>query len=99
MYLYPQNIIWYVKGTQFRSPLHQHSVKFFADIYPFMGFFSSDCERDSHFSADKDAYGADHMSEITVAGRIMLNLWRIIKHEVMYQPHYSFLKKRAKRKY
>lgn len=38
--------------------------------------------RESHFSAAKDAYGADHMSEITVAGRIMLNLWRLIKHEV-----------------
>nr|XP_054753442.1 DNA polymerase zeta catalytic subunit-like [Lytechinus pictus] len=38
--------------------------------------------RESHFSADKDAYGADHMSEITVAGRIVLNLWRIIRHEV-----------------
>ena len=27
VYLYPENIIWYVKGTQIRSPLHQHSVK------------------------------------------------------------------------
>ena len=26
-YLYPKNIFWYVKGTQFRSPLHHHSVK------------------------------------------------------------------------
>ena len=25
--LYPKNIFWYVKGTQFWSPLHQHSVK------------------------------------------------------------------------
>ncbi|XP_071479193.1 DNA polymerase zeta catalytic subunit-like [Diadema antillarum] len=41
-----------------------------------------DDPRESHFSADKDAYGADHMSEITIAGRIVLNLWRIIRHEV-----------------
>ena len=44
----------------------------------------SDDKRESHFSADKDAYGADHMSEITVAGRVVLNLWRIIKHEVKW---------------
>lgn len=37
---------------------------------------------ENHFSADKDEYGADHMSEIHVAGRIVLNLWRIIRHEV-----------------
>ena len=27
VYLYPKNMFWYVKGTQFRSPLHQHSVR------------------------------------------------------------------------
>ena len=27
VYLYPKNNFLYVKGTQFRSPLHQHSVK------------------------------------------------------------------------
>ena len=27
VYLYPENIFLYVKGTQIRSPLHQHSVK------------------------------------------------------------------------
>ena len=27
VYLYPENIFWYVKGTQIRSPLHQHSIK------------------------------------------------------------------------
>ena len=26
-YLYPKNIFWYVEGAQFRSPLHQYSVK------------------------------------------------------------------------
>ena len=26
-YMYPKLIFWYVKGTQLRSPLHQHSVK------------------------------------------------------------------------
>eukprot|EP00057_Strongylocentrotus_purpuratus_P029170 XP_011683644.1 PREDICTED: DNA polymerase zeta catalytic subunit [Strongylocentrotus purpuratus] len=41
-----------------------------------------DDKRESHFAAEKDAYGADHMSEITVAGRVVLNLWRIIRHEV-----------------
>ncbi|OWF40745.1 DNA polymerase zeta catalytic subunit-like [Mizuhopecten yessoensis] len=36
----------------------------------------------SHFSATKDEYGADHMSEIHVVGRIVLNLWRLLRHEV-----------------
>lgn len=36
----------------------------------------------SHHSAEKDEYGADHMSEIHVAGRIVLNLWRLLRHEV-----------------
>ena len=27
VYLYPKYICWYVKGMQFRSPLHQHSKK------------------------------------------------------------------------
>ena len=36
----------------------------------------------SHHSAEKDEYGADYMSEIHIAGRIVLNLWRIMRHEV-----------------
>ncbi|XP_033741299.1 uncharacterized protein LOC117328070 [Pecten maximus] len=36
----------------------------------------------SRFSASKDEYGADHMSEIHIVGRIVLNLWRLLKHEV-----------------
>ena len=54
-------------------------------------FVSGDCaflllvleaERESRFSAEVDEYGADHMSEIHIAGRIVINLWRVIKHEV-----------------
>ena len=29
MHLYPNNNFWYVKGTQFRSPLHQHKKRLF----------------------------------------------------------------------
>ncbi|XP_060083937.1 uncharacterized protein LOC132563202 [Ylistrum balloti] len=36
----------------------------------------------SHFSATKDEYGADHMSEIHIVGRIVLNLWRLLRHEI-----------------
>ncbi|KAL4233690.1 DNA polymerase zeta catalytic subunit [Mactra antiquata] len=36
----------------------------------------------SYHSAEKDGYGADHMSEIHIAGRIVLNLWRLLRHEV-----------------
>ena len=37
----------------------------------------------NRFSAEHDEWGADHMSEIHVAGRIVLNLWRILRHEVL----------------
>ncbi|XP_071956758.1 DNA polymerase zeta catalytic subunit-like [Antedon mediterranea] len=36
----------------------------------------------SKFSAQKDEWGADHMSEISIVGRIVLNLWRLLRHEV-----------------
>ncbi|KAK2182752.1 hypothetical protein NP493_337g00018 [Ridgeia piscesae] len=39
-------------------------------------------ERENTHSVEKDEYGADHMSEIHIAGRITLNLWRILRHEV-----------------
>ena len=38
--------------------------------------------QDSHHNAEKDEWGADTMSEIHIAGRIVLNLWRILRHEV-----------------
>ncbi|XP_064595699.1 uncharacterized protein LOC135462216 [Liolophura sinensis] len=41
-----------------------------------------DAKEKSHMSAEKDEYGADHMSEIHITGRIVLNLWRIMRHEV-----------------
>ncbi|GFS12492.1 DNA polymerase zeta catalytic subunit-like [Elysia marginata] len=41
-----------------------------------------DSKENNQFSASKDEWGADHMSEIHVSGRVVLNLWRIIRHEV-----------------
>ena len=38
----------------------------------------------SHMSAEKDEFGADYASEIHIAGRIVLNLWRLLRHEVSY---------------
>ena len=35
-----------------------------------------------NFDAKKDAWGAAHSSEIKVAGRILLNVWRLLRHEV-----------------
>lgn len=32
--------------------------------------------------AEKDEYGADTMTEIHIIGRIVLNLWRVMKTEV-----------------
>ncbi|XP_061750084.1 DNA polymerase zeta catalytic subunit isoform X3 [Nerophis ophidion] len=38
--------------------------------------------RDNRFTADRDEYGADTMSAINIIGRVVLNLWRIMKTEV-----------------
>ncbi|KAK3097907.1 hypothetical protein FSP39_014334 [Pinctada imbricata] len=39
-------------------------------------------KRKSSFKAESDEWGADHSSEIHIAGRIILNLWRLMRHEV-----------------
>ena len=36
----------------------------------------------SHFDKSRDAFGADEMSEINLAGRIVLNMWRILRNEL-----------------
>ncbi|XP_078505271.1 DNA polymerase zeta catalytic subunit isoform X2 [Lissotriton helveticus] len=38
--------------------------------------------KENRFAAEKDEYGADTMSEINVVGRIVLNVWRMMKNEV-----------------
>lgn len=45
--------------------------------------------KDNRFSAERDEYGADTMTEIHIMGRIMLNLWRIMKYEVALN-NYTF---------
>ena len=44
---------------------------------------SSDCNMD----AEKDVWGAAHTSEFKIAGRIILNVWRLMRHEVMRGSH------------
>ncbi|XP_063773215.1 DNA polymerase zeta catalytic subunit isoform X2 [Pseudophryne corroboree] len=39
-------------------------------------------KKDNRFTADKDEYGADTMSEINIVGRIVLNVWRMMRTEV-----------------
>lgn len=41
-----------------------------------------DEKKKSSFKAESDEWGSDHSSEIHIAGRVILNLWRIIRHEV-----------------
>lgn len=36
----------------------------------------------SNMDAEKDQWGAAHTSEIKIAGRIILNVWRLMRHEV-----------------
>ena len=38
--------------------------------------------KESHFDKDRDAFGADDMSEINLVGRVVLNVWRIMKSEL-----------------
>ncbi|CAL8312592.1 unnamed protein product [Lota lota] len=45
--------------------------------------------KENHFQAAWDNYGADTMTEINIIGRIVLNLWRIMKTEVTLN-NYSF---------
>ncbi|XP_061668529.1 DNA polymerase zeta catalytic subunit isoform X2 [Syngnathoides biaculeatus] len=45
--------------------------------------------RDNRFAAERDEYGADTMTEINIIGRIILNLWRVMKTEVTLN-NYSF---------
>ncbi|KAL3883653.1 hypothetical protein ACJMK2_029895 [Sinanodonta woodiana] len=54
----------------------QLSINLCAELSRVPGFKQS-----SHFSAEKDEWGADHSSEIHIAGRIVLNLWRLLRHE------------------
>uniref|UniRef100_A0A1A7XY61 DNA polymerase zeta catalytic subunit n=2 Tax=Iconisemion striatum TaxID=60296 RepID=A0A1A7XY61_9TELE len=45
--------------------------------------------KQNRFSAERDEYGADTMTEINIIGRITLNLWRVMKTEVTLNS-YSF---------
>ncbi|XP_066463164.1 DNA polymerase zeta catalytic subunit [Eleutherodactylus coqui] len=38
-------------------------------------------KNENRFSADKDEYGAETMSEINIVGRIILNVWRMMRSE------------------
>ncbi|XP_077444018.1 DNA polymerase zeta catalytic subunit isoform X1 [Stigmatopora argus] len=48
-----------------------------------------DDSRDNRFSAERDDYGANTMTEINIIGRIILNIWRVMKTEVTLN-NYSF---------
>ncbi|XP_058470298.1 DNA polymerase zeta catalytic subunit [Solea solea] len=45
--------------------------------------------KQNRFTADRDEYGADTMTEINIIGRVALNLWRVMKTEVTLN-NYSF---------
>nr|DBA26585.1 TPA: hypothetical protein GDO54_010826 [Pyxicephalus adspersus] len=46
-------------------------------------------KNENRFTTEKDEYGADTMSEINLVGRIVLNVWRMMKTEVALT-NYSF---------
>uniref|UniRef100_A0A8C8SKD4 DNA polymerase zeta catalytic subunit n=1 Tax=Pelusios castaneus TaxID=367368 RepID=A0A8C8SKD4_9SAUR len=41
-----------------------------------------DDKKQNRFAAEQDEYGSDTMSEINIVGRIILNLWRMMRNEV-----------------
>uniref|UniRef100_A0A9J7X600 DNA polymerase zeta catalytic subunit n=1 Tax=Cyprinus carpio carpio TaxID=630221 RepID=A0A9J7X600_CYPCA len=45
--------------------------------------------KENRFTAEKDEYGADTMTEIHIVGRVVLNLWRIMKTEAALN-NYTF---------
>ncbi|XP_072218923.1 DNA polymerase zeta catalytic subunit isoform X3 [Leuresthes tenuis] len=45
--------------------------------------------KENRFAAERDEYGASTMTEISIIGRITLNLWRVMKTEVTLN-NYSF---------
>ncbi|MGH0147023.1 UNVERIFIED_CONTAM: hypothetical protein FKN15_021091 [Acipenser sinensis] len=53
------------------------------------GTFGQGDWKDNRFSAERDEYGADTMTEINIVGRIVLNVWRMMKTEVTLTS-YSF---------
>lgn len=53
---------------------------------------SSGDSKNNCFSAERDEYGADTMTEINIIGRVTLNLWRVMKTEAgvpAWRPHSS----------
>lgn len=45
---------------------------------------SLDENKENRFATELDEYGADTMSEINIVGRIVLNIWRMMRHEVNF---------------
>ncbi|XP_066270082.1 DNA polymerase zeta catalytic subunit-like [Branchiostoma lanceolatum] len=48
-----------------------------------------DAAKESSFSAEQDEWGADHMSEINIVGRIVINVWRLMRRELALN-NYTF---------
>lgn len=43
-----------------------------------------DDKKENRFASEQDEYGSETMSEINIVGRIILNIWRIMRHEVKF---------------
>ncbi|XP_025054657.1 DNA polymerase zeta catalytic subunit, partial [Alligator sinensis] len=49
-------------------------------VYTFFMFL--DDKKHNRFAPEQDEYGSEAMSEINIVGRIILNIWRMMRHEV-----------------
>lgn len=54
-----------------------------SELYYFFLLLITGDAKENRFLSEKDEYGADTMSEIHIVGRIVLNLWRVMKTEVL----------------
>ena len=58
-------------------------MEFFVDCFICFEYFHLiEDSKENRFNNEKDDYAADHMSDINIVGRVVLNLWRILRHQV-----------------
>ncbi|XP_076611860.1 DNA polymerase zeta catalytic subunit isoform X1 [Chaetodon auriga] len=84
----PDILVGYEVQMRSWGYLLQRAAALSVDICPQLSRVPGD-SKENRFTADRDEYGADTMTEISIIGRITLNLWRVMKTEVTLN-NYTF---------
>ncbi|KAI8520921.1 error-prone translesion synthesis [Branchiostoma belcheri] len=69
--------------------LLQRAATLDMDLCPLLSRVPADAAKESTFSSDQDEWGADQMSEINIVGRIVINVWRLMRRELALN-NYTF---------